>query len=107
MKPLAKTITHTLAAFGLVGAALTPALATEVEPMAIEVKLSDIDLDTAKGQRTLERRLEKAVRTVCRAKSPNTGTRLLSQDAKACLAKARSDAKRQMAAMISNQQRGG
>lgn len=107
MKPLARTMTHALAAIGLAGAAFTPAFAGEVEPMSIKVTAADLDLGTAKGQRTLDNRVEKAARTVCRVNNLTTGSRILSQEAQACLVKARSDAKRQVAVMISDQQRGG
>jgi len=108
MKPLAKTITHALAALGLAGAGITPALAGEAERMTISVSTADIDLATAKGQKTLDQRLKRAVRNVCRTASANTGTRVPSQDALACLAKARADVKQQVATLTSrNEQRGG
>lgn len=107
MKPLAKTITHALAALGLAGAAITPAMAGNAETMTIQVPTADIDLGTAKGQRTLDQRVEKAVRQVCRTTSLTTGSRTLSQEARACLAKARIDAKQQVAALVTEQQRGG
>lgn len=107
MKTLAKTIIHSLAALGLAGAAVSPALAGESQRMTISVSTADLNLGTAAGQRTLDQRVEKAVRTVCRTTSATTGSRVMDQDAKACLAKARSDAKRQVAALVSNEQRGG
>lgn len=107
MKPLAKTITHALAALGLAGAAISPALAGEVKQTTIRVSTSDIDLGTAKGQKMLDQRVERAVRHVCRTTSLTSGSRILSQDARACLAKARSDAKQQVAALTLEQQRGG
>jgi UrcA family protein len=107
MKPLAKTMTHALAALGLAGAAITPAFAGETELMRIAVSAADLDLGTAEGQRTLDRRVEKAARTVCRVTSLTTGSRILSQEVKTCLAKARSDAKQRVAILTSEQQRGG
>ena len=107
MKPLAKTLTHALAALGLAGAAISPALAGDIQKTTIRVSTSDIDLGTAKGQKILDNRVERAVRQVCRTTSVTTGSRVMSQDALACLAKARTDAKRQVAALMLEQQRGG
>lgn len=108
MTPLAKTITHTLAALGLAGAAVTPAIAgLKPQVQTISVPTSDLDLGTAKGQRALDKRVEKAVRSVCRTVSSQTGTRIMDQDAQNCLARARADAKRQVAVLVSDEQRGG
>ena len=107
MKPLAKTLTHALAALGLAGAAISPALAGDIQKTTIRVSTTDIDLGTAQGQKTLDQRVEKAVRHVCRTTDLSTGTRVMSQDALACLAKARTDAKQQVAALTIEQQRGG
>jgi|JI81BgreenRNA_FD_contig_111_360400_length_535_multi_2_in_0_out_0_1 UrcA family protein len=107
MKPLAKTLTHALAALGLAGAAISPALAGDIQKTTIRVSTSDIDLGTAKGQKILDKRVEKAVRQACRTTSLTTGSRMMSRDALACLAKARTDAKRQVAARTLEQQRGG
>lgn len=107
MKPLAKTITHALAALGLAGAAITPAMAGNGQILTVKVNTADIDLGTAQGQKTLDQRVEKAVRHVCRTTDLSTGTRVMSQDALACLAKARTDAKQQVAALTVEQQRGG
>ena len=108
MKPLAKTITYALAAFGLAGAAITPALAGEVQRMTISVETADLNLASEQGQKTLDQRVERAVRTVCRPNTATTGTRIPSQDAKACLLQARADARQQVAALTPrNQQRGG
>lgn len=107
MRNLAKTATNALAAFGLASIAVSPALASESQTTKITVKTSDLDLGTAAGQKALDQRVAKAVRGVCRTTNPNTGTRLMSRDAMACLAKARTDAKQQVAALIANEQRGG
>ncbi|WP_086606867.1 UrcA family protein [Erythrobacter donghaensis] len=107
MKPLAKTITHTLAAIGMAGAAISPALAGEVQTMTISVDTADLDLGTVKGQKTLDQRVEKAVRSVCRTTSAQTGSRVMSDEARTCLAKARADARQQVALLLSNERRGG
>lgn len=102
MTPLAMT----LAALGLAGSAVTPTLANETEKMTIQVQYDDLDLATPEGQQRLDQRLEKAVRTVCRTQSHTGGSRILSLDAKACLAKARADVRQQVAAMNQSKQRG-
>ncbi len=112
MKTLAKTITHALVAAGLAATAATPSLAAAgsgepVSRMTLKISTADLDLSTAEGQRKLDHRVAKAVRTVCRVTNPTTGTRILSQDALACLAKARSEARAQVAALKSEPQRGG
>lgn len=107
MKPLAKTITHTLAALGLAGAAVSPAMAGNARPMTIRVPTADINLATPAGQKTLDQRVEKAARQVCRTINAATGTRLMNKDARTCLAKARNDARQQVAALTTGQQRGG
>lgn len=112
MKTLAKTFTHALVAAGLAAAAATPSLAAAgtgepVMRMTLKVSAADLDLATPEGQRKLDSRVEKAVRTVCRINDQTTGTRILNRDALTCLAKARSDARAQVAALKSEAQRGG
>lgn len=108
MNTLAKTTIHALAALGLVGAAASPALAGEGERMTIEVSTADLNLATVEGQKTLDRRVEKAVRSVCRTTSLSTGSRILTDEARTCLARARSDARRQVAVITERyEQRGG
>ncbi|MBY0342667.1 MAG: UrcA family protein [Sphingomonadales bacterium] len=107
MKTLAKTFTLALAAAGLAGTAITPAFAEDAPRRTTQISVADLDLGTAAGQRTLDKRIEKAVREVCRTVSVKTGTRIMDQDAQNCLARARADAKQQMATLVRNEQRGG
>lgn len=107
MKTLAKTIIPALAALGIAGTAVTPAFAQEALHTKVQVRYDDLNLGTVEGQKQLDRRVEKAVRTACRTTSASSGTRLMTQDALACLARARADAKKQVAAVIRNEQRGG
>lgn len=102
-----KTFAIAAAALGLACAPAAPAFAGPAEKMTIEVDVSDINLATPSGQQRLDDRVERAVRTVCRINSVQTGTRLMSRDARACLAKARASAKSQVAALIADRQRGG
>lgn len=103
MKPLALA----LATLGLAGAAITPATAAEVERMTVTVSTADINLASPEGQRMLDNRLEKAVRTVCRVTDINTGRRIMSQEVRQCLAKARADTRQQVAALTAKQQNRG
>lgn len=108
MRNLAKTAALALAAIGFAGTAVSPALANpDRVHRTVAVSYADIDLGTAQGQKQLERRIEEAVRDVCRSTDINTGTRVMSRDAMNCLAKARADAKRQVAAIAAGEQRGG
>ena len=100
-----KTLAIAAAALGL--ACTAPALAAEADKMAMEIEFNDLDLATPKGQKTLDKRIERAARTVCRVDEIRTGTRIISQDARACLVKARADARQKVAALIENQNRGG
>lgn len=107
MRTLAKTAIHALVAAGLAGTAVAPAFAREPERMTLSVSYADLDLGTVEGQKTLDQRVEKAVRTVCRSTKFDGGTRLMNSDAMNCLAKARAEAKQQVAAVVRNEQRGG
>lgn len=108
MKTLAKTAVHALVALGLGGAAVSPVLAENVSlRRTAAVSYAGIDLGTPEGQKILDKRIEKAVRHVCRTTDVQTGRRVMSSDALNCLAQARADAKRQLAAIMTNEQRGG
>ncbi len=103
MKPL----THAIAALGLIGTALSPAYAGEPEKMTVKIEVADINLSTPEGQRALDRRIEAAARTVCQANSPQTGTRIVNNSARACIAKARAEVRQHAANLARDQQRGG
>jgi|GEM_PF-923202 len=106
MKTLTKTIATAAAALGLACAA-APALAADRQTTSVDVSLEGIDLSTEAGQKELERKIERAVRAVCRTTHDNTGTRIMSQEARACLANARNQAREQVAAIVEDQRRGG
>lgn len=112
MKTLAKTLGLTLAAATIATAGVTPALANPIAQgpdgaMVATISTSDLNLATPEGQRQLDRRVDRAVRKVCRTTNPATGTRIMNQDQRNCLANARSSAKQQVAALIAAEQRGG
>lgn len=101
-----KTLAIAAAAISLaVGA--TPVLAANPTTMTLSINTDDLDLDTQAGQKALDQRIERAARTVCRITSPTTGTRVMSHQARSCLAKARASAKTQVAAIMENKRRGG
>lgn len=95
------------AALGLVCTAASPVLAGNVGKMSVRVNLDDINLASPAGQKLLDRRISYAARTVCRADVPTTGSRILSQEKRECLVKARADARQQVAAITGDRQRGG
>ena len=101
-----KNLAMTLAVLGLAGTAVSPVLASPTEPVTIDVPYGDLNLASPKGQAKLDRRLEKAVRKVCGADSHKGGSRIISSDTRACLAKARADVRQQVAAMTQGKQRG-
>lgn len=107
MKSLAHSMTAGLLSLALAGAAITPALAGAPEPARITIDTVGIDLATPAGQQMLDRRIVRAVQAVCGSAGPQTGTRVQSQAVRACIAKARAEAKQQVAALTATPQRGG
>ena len=113
MKTLAKTISQSLVAAGLSAALIAPAFAAspfdDTAPRrTAQVRIADLDLGTASGQRALDTRIETAIRRVCRDVSIKTGTRIMNQDAQECKTRARAEARSQVAALMSAEsQRGG
>jgi UrcA family protein len=59
----------------------TPAVAKDE---GVAVSYADLDLSTEVGQAKLERRIDKAARSVCGLDETRVGTRLQSREAKAC-----------------------
>lgn len=112
MKTLAKTLTRSLVAAGLSAALVAPAFAAgqsadEAPRRVAKIEVADLDLATPAGQRTLDRRIEGAVREVCRNADIKTGTRLINRESLECHARARAEAKNQVAALVNEAQRGG
>lgn len=96
-----KPILCMAAAIGLAIPA-APALAGDVT-----VKYDDLALSTPEGQRTLDQRINAAARKACEADVVRTGTRLASSDARRCVAEAKRQVTRQVAALIAQQRLGG
>lgn len=94
------------AALGLALAA-APALAELPEQRTVQVTTSGLKLGTPEGQKELNWRIERAVRDVCQVSTRDAGSRLLTADAKACIAKARNSAQQQVAALMAAQAQKG
>lgn len=94
------------AALGLVLAA-TPALAELPEQRTVTFTTGDLKLTTPEGQKELSWRIERAVRDVCQISARDAGSRMLTADAKACIAKARNSAQQQVAALMAAEARKG
>jgi UrcA family protein len=101
-----KSFVLAAAALGLVSTT-APAFADQRERMTIKVELDDINLGTAAGQKVLDQRIERAVRTVCRTNDLTTGSRVLTQEKRDCLVRARAEAREKVAVVMGDLQRGG
>ena len=69
----------------------------------------DLDLSTAKGQKTLDQRIDAAAREYCGVDVQLTGSRVKGSrtGTKECYQSARTAAREQMASLIEEAQRGG
>ena len=102
-----KSLTLALAAASIsVSGIAAPAFAGETIRKPTTVEYADLNLNTAAGQKTLEQRVEIAARRVCDYNGRPTSTRM-RKESRACLVKARSTAREQVAAIIEDQRRGG
>ena len=90
-----------------VGLALvaSPAFAGNVAFHTETVSVEGIDLNTAEGQRIMERRINEAVRHVCQADNAYH-TAMERSSARKCAEAARSDAHNQVAALRERQKNG-
>jgi len=102
------TPTKIAAAAASIGLVMTaaPVLAGPEAAPRMEVSTAGLDLSSAEGQRILDRRIDRAAREVCQVDRTRVGTRIRSQAARECLAKARASAQRQVAVIV-EEQRGG
>lgn len=101
-----KTFALAAATLGLAVTA-TPAFAGSQTVQSTNVSVAGLDLATPEGQDMLEQRIKAAAREVCGLNQPQTGSRIKSLSARTCYNKARASAKKQVAAAIAEQQRGG
>ena len=89
--------------------ALALAAGTQASANHIEVRYDDLNLASVSGQKTFERRIEKAAREVCEVDVQRTGTRIVPADVKNCHAAARASARQQRAILVEREtaQKGG
>ncbi len=99
-----KSIILAAAAIGMVS---TPAFAGPATAPTTAVSYEGLDLATAEGQKILDARIDSAARSLCRMDEVRTGTRLKSAESRACYAKARASAKKQVASVVAEHQLGG
>lgn len=104
MKTLALTLAA--AATGIVGLA-TPAFANPMTVKTEHVRYGDLDLSASEGQKTLESRVDAAVKRVCGIAPLNPADLARLADARSCVAKARASARQQMALATDSAARGG
>lgn len=90
------------AAFGLTVPAI-PALAQR----QLTVEHADLDLDTKQGQKTLDRRIRAAAERICDANQVVTGSRLMSREAKRCIAEVTATARKSVASQLGYKKLGG
>lgn len=67
----------------------------------------DLDLSTAKGQKTLDRRIAGAARDYCGADRQRIGSRTRSRGSSECVKQAQEAAREQMAVLIEQARKGG
>jgi len=91
-----------LTAAAALGAAATPAAA---ESLSIPYK--DLNLATAEGQKTLDLRIESAVRDFCGMNQTTTGTRITSGESRQCYVETKKQAQKQFAAIVDRHRLGG
>nr|WP_298931810.1 UrcA family protein [uncultured Erythrobacter sp.] len=101
-----KTFALATAALGLAFTA-APAFAGTGDVPVEKINLEGINLDTPAGQKMLDQRIERAAKSVCRMNQARTGSRLKASEARACVAKAKASAKRQLATIAQDQRLGG
>lgn len=73
----------------------------------VTVSYSDLDLQTAQGRATLERRLEAAARAACEGTFTTTGTLLPNQAQRKCMSMARRQSREQLAQILQREGLGG
>ncbi|MBH0111361.1 UrcA family protein [Novosphingobium sp. YJ-S2-02] len=95
-----KTAPLAAAMFGLIATAGIAAPAQAQEKMLVDY--TDLDLTTADGQKTLERRLVKAARKVCKMDEHGPNSLIPATSSRTCYRNATEKAQGQMAVVIEN-----
>lgn len=99
-----KSIPLALAATALLA---SPAFAANSQSKTTQVSYSDLDLSTQAGQQELDKRLERAARSVCDLDQSTVGTRIPSRAGKKCYKAARKQLDRQFAQLVKDSAHGG
>ena len=86
---------------------LAPAVMAAPEQETTIVTYSDLDLTTEAGREALDRRIDRAARSVCGLDSVQLGSRIRSRDARDCHRRAVADIEVKLAAVIEEASRGG
>lgn len=84
-----------------------PATAVGEPAAGVRVQYKDLNLATTAGRDELERRLDRAARSVCGIDDARTGTRLPSDAARRCLRDARTRLDAQFATLVGGEPQGG
>jgi UrcA family protein len=93
---------YLIAVSALAVVAGTPAAARD-----FVVKYDDLNLQTAKGQKELERRIDRSAREYCGLDRQHVGTRIAQKSARNCFSDARTAAREEMAGLIGKDGLGG
>lgn len=97
--------THALVAATIASAAMAvPASAREV-PMSVEVRYSDLDLSTEAGQRTLDRRIQRAAEQICDI-DRRRGMALPTLESRLCYRQVVEELEPRVAAIVAAERRG-
>ncbi len=73
----------------------------------MSVKYDDLDLSSKAGIEQLDNRIAAAAREMCGFNEQRTGSRMASRASKRCVSEASAQAKKQFAAVIEQQRKGG
>jgi UrcA family protein len=95
-------VAATMAVFAVPDAAMA-----QTQKTAETVQISDLDLSTEAGQRTLDRRIDRAARKACQLDSVRTGSRMASPSATACYKEALRKTQTQVADRLADTRQGG
>ncbi len=95
-------LTATIGLFAIPGTAFA-----ETAGQSVAVKFADLDLGSAEGQQSLERRIDRAARQVCARDDVATGTRIRSSEADACYRQALRNVRTSVAQAVNGGRKGG
>lgn len=82
-------------------------LAVPAAAQDMRVEYADLNLSSKEGRKALDRRIDAAARQYCNYDGIVTGSRLRSRDATRCYREAKSEAKKQVAAIVAEERLGG